>query len=103
MPPSFRFSSRVRLSSVCSKARIASLFLASLAFLCGSSSESWAPSKIVIVVSSSNGSLRLSMSKFSQAMMARWNLSIQLIDWVGGSTVSFGQKAGVSPQIRSSR
>ena len=41
------------------------------------------------------------MSKFSLAMMARWNWSIQLVDWVGGSTVWFSQKAGVPRRFES--
>ena len=69
-------------------------FWASLAFLCISFSESWAPYKIRIIVSDSSGSFLISMSKFSLAMMARWNWLIQLVKWIRGSTEWFGQKAG---------
>ena len=54
--------------------------------------------KIGIVVSDSKGSFRLSMSKFSLAMMARWNWSIQLVHWVGVSILWFGQKAAGIPR-----
>ena len=64
-------------------------------------SESWAVSIIWVVVSDPNFSFRISMSKFSLAMMARWNWSIQLVDWVGGSTVWFSQKAGVPRRFES--
>ena len=64
-------------------------------------SDSWAPSRIGNVVSPSIGSLRLSMSKFSFAIIAKWNWSIQLFHWVGGSTVWFGQKAGIPRRFES--
>ena len=55
----------------------------------------------VMTVSPSIGSLQLSMSKFSFAIIAKWNWSIQLFHWVGGSTVWFGQKAGIPRRFES--
>ena len=41
------------------------------------------------------------MSKFSFAIIAKWNWSIQLFHWVGGSTVWFGQKGGILRRFES--